>query len=276
MCLTLNYEKLRALITLSYSIVQDKNFDTLVGKFANNIYGTPKGEIRAAVMWRDLQEMLATTEKRPLRILDAGGGFGYFSLKLARLGHQVVLCDISQKMLAEAKRHIDAEPDAVDISLVHSPIQALSAEELGQFDLILCHAVAEWLTDAHSTLTNLLTLLRPNGLFSLMFYNVDAMRFHALISGNFDFVNNGLKARKKSRLSPDHPLEIATVQQWFDEWQLTTLGMSGVRVIHDYMNRRLPEDFSPAQLVEMELKYSRQQPYLSLARYVHLMGRKPN
>ena len=275
MSLTLNYEKLRAHITLSYSIVQDKNFDTLVGKFANNIYGTPKGEIRAAVMWRDLQEMLALTANRQLRVLDAGGGFGYFSLKLARLGHKVVLCDLSQNMLNEAQQHIDAEPNPLDITLVHSPIQALSAAELGQFDLILCHAVAEWLSDAHSTLTNLLTLLAPNGLFSLMFYNVDAMRFHALTCGNFDFVKAGLKAKKKHRLSPDHPLEVTTVQQWFNEWQLQTLGMSGIRVIHDYMHRRLPEDFTFAGLLEMELEHSRRQPYLSLARYVHLMGQKP-
>ncbi|KFZ36819.1 SAM-dependent methyltransferase [Shewanella mangrovi] len=254
--------------------MQDKNFDTLVGKFANNIYGTPKGEIRAAVMWRDLQEMLATTEKRPLRILDAGGGFGYFSMKLARLGHEVVLCDISRNMLNEAQRLLDEEPEPLNVSLIHSPIQALSANTLGQFDMILCHAVVEWLADAKATMENLLTLLTPNGLFSLMFYNIEAMRFHALISGNFDYVNNGLKARKKSRLSPDHPLAIAEVESWFAEWQLQTLGMSGVRVIHDYMNRRLPVDFSPAQLVEMELAYSRQQPYLSLARYVHLMGRK--
>ncbi|MGL5407607.1 MAG: tRNA uridine 5-oxyacetic acid(34) methyltransferase CmoM, partial [Shewanella sp.] len=34
--------------------MQDKNFDKLAQKFAKNIYGTPKGEIRASVLWRDL------------------------------------------------------------------------------------------------------------------------------------------------------------------------------------------------------------------------------
>ena len=91
--------------------MQDKNFDKLAQKFAKNIYGTPKGEIRAAVLWRDLVPALAKLGDKKLRVLDAGGGFGYFSQRLARLGHEVVLCDISAEMLAQAKEQIDASPE---------------------------------------------------------------------------------------------------------------------------------------------------------------------
>lgn len=177
--------------------MQDKNFDKLAHKFAKNIYGTPKGEIRAAVLWRDLSSALAPFGDKKLRILDAGGGFGFFSQKLARLGHEVVLCDISQEMLIQAQAHIDASTEPLNIELIHAPIQALSVEQNGVFDLILCHAVVEWLTDAQRTMEGLLTMLKPNGLFSLMFYNKEAMRFHALISGNFDYVAADLKVKKK-------------------------------------------------------------------------------
>ena len=136
--------------------MQDKNFDKLSQKFAQNIYGTTKGEIRAAVLWRDLVPALASLGKPRLRILDAGGGFGYLSQKLAALGHDVVLCDISEQMLALAQQQIEAANTALSIQLIHSPIQALTVEEYGQFDVILCHAVAEWLIDARSTLQGLL------------------------------------------------------------------------------------------------------------------------
>ncbi|MFQ6371575.1 methyltransferase domain-containing protein [Shewanella sp. YIC-542] len=255
--------------------MQDKNFDKLAQKFAHNIYGTTKGDIRMAVLWRDLQEQLPLLGNKPLRILDAGGGFGYFSLKLARLGHQVVLCDLSQEMLKQAQQLIDEEPHEVDVTLHHCAIQQLDASALGQFDLILCHAVAEWLADAQQTLAHLLTLLRSGGLFSLMFYNKEAMRFHALTAGNFDYVRNGLKSKKKNRLSPEHPLDIATVRQWFTQWELRLCCASGVRVIHDYMNKRLPDNYDERQLIEMELEYSRREPYLSLGRYVHFIGHKP-
>jgi len=252
--------------------VQDKNFDKLAQKFAKNIYGTPKGEIRAAVLWRDLAPALAQFGDKKLRILDAGGGFGYFSQKLARLGHEVVLCDISAEMLAQAKEQIDASDTPLAISLVHSPIQALSIAEHGMFDLILCHAVVEWLVDAKTTMEGLLTMLKPNGLFSLMFYNKEAMRFHALVSGNFDYVAADLKVKKKVRLTPTHPLYIHDVKQWFAGWHMTLQRESGVRVIHDYLKKQQAADFDYQKLLAMELEYSQREPYISLGRYVHFLG----
>jgi S-adenosylmethionine-dependent methyltransferase len=252
--------------------VQDKNFDKLSQKFAQNIYGTTKGEIRAAVLWRDLVPALASLGKPRLRILDAGGGFGYLSQKLAALGHDVVLCDISEQMLALAQQQIEAANTALSIQLIHSPIQALTVEEYGQFDVILCHAVAEWLIDARSTLQGLLALLKPNGLFSLMFFNKEALRFHSLISGNFDYVNRDFNVKKKVGLTPTHPLYIEDVRTWFSQWQLSMVSQSGVRVINDYLKHNLPPGFDKHQLIEMELAYSQQEPYLSLGRYIHFVG----
>ncbi|MBB1428159.1 methyltransferase domain-containing protein [Shewanella sp. SG44-2] len=253
--------------------MQDKNFDKLSQKFAQNIYGTTKGEIRAAVLWRDLAPALASLGKPRLRILDAGGGFGYLSQKLAALGHDVVLCDISEQMLSLARQQIEASNTALSIQLIHSPIQALTVEDYGQFDVILCHAVAEWLIDARSTLQGLLSLLKPHGLFSLMFFNKEALRFHSLISGNFDYVNRDFKVKKKVGLTPTHPLYIEDVRSWFSQWQLSMVSQSGVRVINDYLKNNLPPNFDKHQLIEMELAYSQQEPYLSLGRYIHFVGR---
>jgi len=253
--------------------VQDKNFDKLSQKLAKNIYGTTKGEIRAAVLWRDLVPALATLGHQRLRILDAGGGFGFFSQKLAALGHDVVLCDISAQMLEQAKQHISASKTPLSIQIVHRPMQALTVEEFGQFDVILCHAVAEWLIDAHSTLQGLLTLLKPNGLFSLMFYNKEALRFHSLISGNFDYVNRDFNVKKKVGLTPTHPLYIEDVRSWFTQWKLSLVSQSGVRVINDYLKNHLPPDFDKNQLIDMELAYSQREPYISLGRYVHFISK---
>ena len=55
-------------------IRQDKSFDDKVKTFKNNIYGTTKGQIREAVVMRDLTELLAT--RKNLTILDVGGGQG--------------------------------------------------------------------------------------------------------------------------------------------------------------------------------------------------------
>ncbi|MGL4446490.1 MAG: tRNA uridine 5-oxyacetic acid(34) methyltransferase CmoM, partial [Shewanella sp.] len=47
----------------------------------------------------------------------------------------------------------------------------------------------------------------------------------------------------------------------------------GVRVIHDYLKKNQAADFDYAKLLQMELEYSQREPYLSLGRYVHFLGR---
>ena len=255
--------------------MQDKNFDQLASKFAKNIYGTPKGEVRSAVLWRDLSQALSHFGGQKLHILDAGGGFGFFAQKLAKLGHKVTLCDISAEMLALAKSQInDYETEnqhPLEIELLHAPIQALTVEQHGQFDLVMCHAVAEWLTDAENTLAGLTKLIKPTGLFSLMFYNKEAMRFHSLISGNFDYVTADFKVKKKVGLTPTHPLYIQDVKNWVNDWQMELITESGVRVIHDYLKINQPPNFDFNQLIEMELKYSQLPPYIVFGRYVHFL-----
>ncbi|MBM7073236.1 methyltransferase domain-containing protein [Shewanella sp. 202IG2-18] len=85
---------------------------------------------------------------------------------------------------------------------------AAEREKQHQFDVILCHAVAECLMDAENTLQNLLKLLKPDGAFSLMFYNKEAQRFHSLVSGDFEYVEARLKAKKTVGLTSEYPLYI--------------------------------------------------------------------
>ena len=69
---------------------QDRNFDDISGKFAQNMYGTTKGRIREAVVWQELENILANyPSHKPLNILDAGGGQGQIACRLAKLGHNV-------------------------------------------------------------------------------------------------------------------------------------------------------------------------------------------
>ncbi|HIG66824.1 MAG TPA: hypothetical protein EYQ44_03220 [Porticoccaceae bacterium] len=59
----------------------DRNFDDLAEKFARRVYGGLKGEIRLAVIWRDLvTTMPQILSGKPLRIIDIGGGLGQLSV----------------------------------------------------------------------------------------------------------------------------------------------------------------------------------------------------
>ncbi|WP_413694378.1 methyltransferase domain-containing protein [Psychromonas sp. KJ10-2] len=250
--------------------MSDHNFDPIAEKFVKNIYGSDKGEIRKEVVWRELEYCIQRLNKPVLRVLDAGGGFGFFSQKLAALGHQVVLCDISGELLKVAKKQLEGQDYQHNVTLLHCSIQSLPEYVSGHFDLILNHAVLEWLAEPKATLLNLLDWLKGDGLLSLMFYNKEAQRFFNLVSGNLNFVELGMPRKKVVRLSPTNPLYERDVVDWLTQAKMQTLRKTGVRVIHDYMKSPEVAENDFEQLLSMEMTYCHQEPYASLGRYTHL------
>lgn len=89
--------------------MQDRNFDDIAEKFSRNIYGTTKGQLRQAILWQDLDRVLAEMGPQKLRVLDAGGGEGQTAIKMAEHGHQVILCDLSAQMIDRAKQAAEAK-----------------------------------------------------------------------------------------------------------------------------------------------------------------------
>ncbi|TNF33666.1 MAG: methyltransferase domain-containing protein, partial [Gammaproteobacteria bacterium] len=164
----------------------DRNFDGLVSHFQKNIYDTPKGIIRLDILWRDLIEAIpAIQQSTPLRILDAGAGLGHMAGKLADHGHQLVLCDVSQEILLQAEKHLQQQHPHAAFQLINSAVQELSQHLDEQFDIVLFHAVLEWLADPRQALMQLLEFVKPSGYLSLMFYNKHSLIYRHLLNANF-------------------------------------------------------------------------------------------
>lgn len=256
-------------------IQSDRNFDDLTERFARNIYGSAKGEVRLAIVWEHLLQTLPQlTAGRPLRILDAGCGLGQMGLRLAELGHEVVLSDLSEKMVEETRLLFARDLPETAPQLIHGTVQDLQADELGQFDLVLFHAVLEWLAEPKQTLQHLLTLIRPGGDLSLMFYNREALVFRNLIRGNWRKAESDNLQGEEGGLTPYNPLTLQEVEGWLDEWQFELLSRAGVRVIYDFMDRKMREARPTEEVVRIEMKYSQQEPYLQMGRYLHLIARR--
>ena len=59
---------------------QDRNFDDLAERFQRKVYGGLKGDIRLAVLWRDLEQYLPQIHgAEPLTVLDVGACLLYTS-----------------------------------------------------------------------------------------------------------------------------------------------------------------------------------------------------
>ncbi|WP_107852604.1 methyltransferase domain-containing protein [Oceanimonas marisflavi] len=252
---------------------RNTSFDGKSRTFSRNIYGTTKGQIRLRVLTRDLDEWLPAAS-RPLRILDAGGGFGPVSQRLAGEGHSVVLCDLSAEMLDEAREQVQEKGLSEQFDFIHGPIQSLLPADIGQFDLIFCHAVLEWVEDQAGLLAGLNDLLRSDGHLSLMYYNRDALLYHSLVKGNFDYVNANLVKKRRQKLTPGWPCRPQQVDDWLSELGFVITGRSGVRVFHDYMSNVHGPFPTEEEVIAMELAHSRTEPFMHLGRYMHVFAHK--
>lgn len=249
----------------------DRSFESDVERFQKNIYATPKGVIRQAVLEADLAWLIKS--EKPLRILDVGGGLGQVSQRFAKSGHHITHTDIAPAMVDEASRLHQQAGLANRYRYIAAPLQQLNELLHGQtFDVVLCHAVMEWLEQPQRCVAQLNELIAPGGWLSLMFYNRNAKAMANLVYGNFDYVAAGLEVKKKVRFSPHHPQTIEQVYAWCLAQNLTLYKHSGVRVIHDYLRER--GDQSRDDLITMELAYRTKEPFRQLGRYQHFLLRK--
>lgn len=268
---------------------QDRNFDDLAKRFKKNIYGGLKGDIRLAILERDFTDHIPIapfapfapigSESRPWRILDAGGGQGQFSLQMAKAGHEVVICDISTEMLKLAQDQVTLAGVEEKVQLIHCAIQDLpqqltSSEQ--QFDLVICHAVMEWMQEPSELLSHLLAYLKPDGYLSLTFYNLHSLIYKNLLRTNFKKIVSQDFAGTKGSLTPINPLDPQQVMGWINNLPLKVLTQSGIRVFHDYIFNEIHRNREPEQLIQLELFFSKQEPYRSLGRYMHVLAQKQN
>ena len=256
------------------TIKHDQNFDNLSKRFRKNIYDSPKGQIRLNILWRDLVEQIPEIETGGLSILDAGAGQGNFALQLAKKNHQLTLCDLSNNMLQDAKKLFAENDLEKDTHFIHAPVQELSEHITEQYDVVLFHAVLEWLVEPKETLKQLLKFIKPGGYLSLMFYSRTGLIYQNLTRGNFDnILNNSLSGEGKS-LTPTNPQNPDDVYRWLNDLKLNAVLRSGVRVFYDGISRERRKQISDEELFELEKQFSRKEPYCSLARYIHVLCHK--
>lgn len=247
--------------------MSDRHFDALAARFAEKIYGGAKGAIRLAVLQADLGEMLPS---RPLRVLDVGAGLGHMSLWLAGLGHQVTLAEPAAPMLDGARERF-AEAN-LPAQFIQASWQELAAQTHEPYDLVLCHAVLEWLAEPAAILAPLRQLTAADGWLSLAFYNRDALIYRNLLKGHFRKLRKEQFAGEGQSLTPQRPLDPRELEaQLAPHWRIET--RSGVRVFHDYMPTEFQAKASLEDLLERELTYRRHPAFAGLGRYLHWVCR---
>lgn len=253
----------------------DKNFDSLADRLKQNIYGSNKGRARLTMLEFDMDKgIVELSGQKNLQVLDAGGGMGQVARWLAARGHEIVLCDLSAEMLAQAERENIATGLQNRISLLHSPIQNLpQLLPDRQFDLILLHGVIEWMAEPAEAIAAVAPMLRSAGSMSLLFFNRNKLFLKWGINGQVESALSG-KPRKAQKLTPTTLISESWLRQILADHQLELFSKAGIRIFHRFFTRQLVSAVDFADAIRLEQHYCHEEPFASLGEHTHFILRK--
>ncbi|ARA93746.1 MAG: class I SAM-dependent methyltransferase [Bacteroidetes bacterium] len=118
--------------------------------------------LRAWYVKREVRRLLGGMSG-PLRVLDAGTGFGQYAYFIARHfpNAHVLAVDVKEDYLANARHFLDQTPQGAQVETAVEDLTDLRAE--GPFDFILSVDVMEHIEDDRAVFRHFARVLRPGG-----------------------------------------------------------------------------------------------------------------
>lgn len=251
------------------------SFDHLADRFSDQIYGTPKGRIRQALLeWLYEQHLPELSQTDTLRVLDAGGGLGQMTGWLLEQGHNVDYFDVSTEMAARVSERFQAALEGgrlrIDVAsmLDYQPSQPV--------DLVVMHAVLEWLEHPFQALEQARHWVRPGGILGLMVYNKHMLILRNLLRGTLAKVKNDQLGGDKRGLTPISPLDPAEIRTWLENAGFEIIIQAGIRTFTDLTEPTVLGWYDEEDVLNMEKHLCEHAPYRDMGRYVLFLARKSN
>lgn len=244
-------------------------FDALSAHFQDKIYASFKGQLRLAILERDFLKF--DLLKRPFKTLDIGAGQGQFARVLAENGHDMTLLEASENMLSLAKTRFTEHQ--LTATFIHDELQNIPERFTEPYDLILAHAVIEWLDNPADIIQIAKHVMHQHSTLSLLFYNVNGLIYHNLIRGNYRYVEKNNFRGEAGGLTPISPVQPTELKQALETAGFEIIHQSGIRTYYDFMTKENKQKISTEDHLKMEMHCSTKPEYLPNARYLHWLVR---
>jgi S-adenosylmethionine-dependent methyltransferase len=242
---------------------------------------TQRSAARTAVVWEVLRAALADRPDTAAAVLDLGGGTGGFAVPLAELGCVVEVVDPSPDSLAALERRA-AEAGLGERVRAR---QGDAGDVLGMFgadafDLVVCHSVLEVVDDAGTALRELVTVLRPGGVASVLVANRIGATVARVAAGRF--VEAGQMLRSATGVAGPGDLlrrrfTIGELHELVAEAGLQLVSTHGVRVFADHAPDSVLDTDPGAldELIGLEGVAAADPAYFGVAAALHVLATKP-
>lgn len=206
--------------------------------------------VRPDSVWTAVSAALAEraeVTRRPLQVIDLGGGAGGLAVRIARLGHRVTVVDPSPNALASLTRWVAEAGVANLVEALQGDTDSLAdLVEAASADAVLCHGVLEHVDDPRAAVRSIAAALAPGGVFSLLVAQRLGTVVSRALAGRFEQARTALLA-EDGRWGEKDPLrrrfDAAAVAELLTDTGLDVVDAEGVRLFGDHV---------PAGLLESE------------------------
>ena len=252
-----------------------ERYDQISKEYDETFQSGYRTEIQNAIVFSILKEFLVG---KKYRILDAGGGTGFYSIPLAAEGHDVVILDKSKKMLKMAKKKADRLGVMNRVETLLGDIQNI--QQPGEsFDIVLCHLALCHIENPLKTLSEFSRVLRKDGILSLIVENKMFFSIAEAFKGN---IPEALKRFREEALFITMPklgtlrtFEMKELLTFFEKTNLKPIRTLGLRVITDYLlyaQKAPPEEME--SLKELEFLLSKSPQWNAIGRFFLFICKK--
>lgn len=252
-----------------------KRYDEIAVEYEETFQSGYRTEIQNDIIFLTLNEVIG---ERKCRILDAGGGTGFYSIPLAAQGHDVVILDKSKSMLEIAKSKAmklgiadRVETTLGDMQNIEQPDESL--------DVVLCHLALCHVESPSRVLAEFSRVLDKEGILSLVVENKMFFSISEAFKSNF---REASKRFREGRLLITMP-KLGTLRTFqrqemltlFKQANLKPVRTLGLRIITDYLlyaQKILPKDMET--LRELEIRLSKSPDWNSIGRFLFFICNK--
>jgi S-adenosylmethionine-dependent methyltransferase len=238
----------------------------------------PSGRLRSELAWVNLRRFLPdNTFQR--RALDVGGGTGFASVQLARMGYQVVLLDSSEEMLRIAREQAEAGNVSTRISFCHDDASRLSELfDAESFDVVVCHNLLEFSENPSAIVRGIANVMRKDVVLSVSVRNrTGEVLKNAIKSRDWKIAVANLTAETVVDSLYDERVRVfalAEVRDLLIRAGLEIVAENGVRVFCDYVDLENLADAAYSQIFELESALAVRPEFAAIARYIQVIAQR--
>ncbi len=269
----------------------DRDVEKFYGKHAKSYSsgGFPESryESRAAmsfaddITWHFLTKYLP--DDRGTRILDAGGGDGYWAERFIELGYQkIVISDISLEMLSQAKNRISRLKQKHNTEYVRSDIAKMDNIDSEVFDYVFSQYDAVSYCMRPEAAISELSRVAKRGAFVLVSLDTMYKRVPELIDALLiDEAENLLQTNISYDWSfPQYNLTWEELANYFESANLDVVEVVGAPVfmhqVSDAKRQILESDEGLRErLLKLELQHCTNRSLVNFAGHLMMIGKKP-